>query len=271
MIAPDKNLSLSRQCKLVKLSRSSYYYKKRPISQRDNKLMNLIDEIFTENPDFGSRKIRDVLRRQKLKVSRKKVQRLMLFMGIQAIFPGKNLSKPGKGSEHKVYPYLLRKLSIVRPNQVWAMDITYIRLAHGFVYLTAVIDWFSRKILSWEVSTTMDQEFCLSAYRRAVNLNGSPEIMNTDQGSQFTSRAFRDLVEKSGTRLSMDGKGRALDNIVIERFWHTIKYGEIYLKEYQSVQEAKDGIDSYIRKYNGFRPHSEHGIQTPDEVYEKSA
>lgn len=271
MIAPDKDISLSRQCQLIQLPRSSYYYKNRPISPRDNTLMNRIDEVFTENPDFGSRKIRDVLRRERHKISRKKVQRLMLFMGIQAIFPGKNLSRPGNGSEHKVYPYLLRKLLIVRPNQVWSMDITYIRLAHGFVYLVGIIDWHSRKLLSWEVSTTMDQDFCLSTYRRAVNLYGAPEILNTDQGSQFTSTAFRSLVSGSGARFSMDGRGRALDNIAIERFWRTLKYGEIYLKEYKDMQEAKKGISAYIKRYNGFRPHSKHGINTPDEVYRRAA
>lgn len=271
MIAPDEKLSLSRQCRLMGLPRSSYYYRPKPPSGKDKRLMDRIDEIFTDSPDFGSRKIRDVLRREGNKTCRKKVQRLMALMGIQALFPGKNLSKPGKGSDHKVFPYLLRRLKINRPNQVWSMDITYIRLAHGFVYLAGIIDWHSRKLLSWEVSTTMDQEFCLSAYRRAVNLYGSPEILNTDQGSQFTSRDFRSLVEKSGARFSMDGKGRALDNIAIERFWRTLKYGEIYLKDYKDVQEAKDGISAYIKRYNSFRPHSKHGLNTPDEVYRRAA
>jgi putative transposase len=195
----------------------------------------------------------------------------MRIMEIRALFPGKNLSKPGIGSEHKVYPYLLRHMMIVRPNQVWSTDITYVRLAHGFVYLAAIIDWYSKKILSWELSTTMDQEFYLSTYRRAVNLYGAPEIHNSDQGSQFTSRAYRHLVNNSGAKFSMDGKGRALDNIAIERFWRTLKYGEVYLKEYKSVQEAREGISTYIRKYNSLRPHTTHGIQTPDEVYGRTA
>ena len=271
MISPNKRISISRQCKLLNLHRSNYYYKSRPMSDADLSIMNSIDEIFTDNPDFGSRQLRNALHRRGLKINRKKVQRLMRIMGIRALFPGRNLSKPGKGSEHVIYPYLLRKLNINRPNQVWSMDITYIRLSHGFIYLCAIIDWYSKKILSWELSTTMDQDFCLSTYRRAVNLYGVPEILNTDQGSQFTSKAFRKLVLGSGAKFSMDGKGRALDNIAIERFWKTLKYGEIYLKDYQSVQEAKEGIKAYMEKYNQQRPHTTHGILTPDEVYRKAA
>jgi len=271
MISPDEHISVSRQCQLVELPRSSFYYQKKPVSSENLELMKRIDEIFTESPDYGSRQIRNVLRRESLKINRKRVQRLMRIMGIMAIFPGKNLSKPGIGSEHKVYPYLLRKLSIGRPNQVWATDITYIRLAHGFVYLVAIIDWYSRKILSHEISITMDQEFCLSAYRKAVAKYGPPEILNSDQGSQFTSKDYRELVLKSGAKFSMDGKGRALDNISIERFWRTLKYGEVYLKEYQSVREAKDGIKDFIDKYNSRRPHTKHGILTPDEVFGSAA
>jgi putative transposase len=267
MISPDKQLGISRQCSLLGLARSSFYYKGKLISRRNLDLMKRIDEIFTENPDFGSRQITNALRREKQRVNRKRVRRLMRIMEIRALFPGKNLSKPGVGSEHKVYPYLLRNMVIDRPNQVWSTDLTYIRLAHGFVYLAAIIDWYSKKVLSWELSTTMDQEFCLSTYRHAVNLYGAPEIHNSDQGSQFTSRAYRHLVKDSGAQFSMDGKGRALDNIAIERFWRTLKYGEVYLKEYHSVQEAKEGISTYIQKYNSFRPHTTHGIQTPDEVY----
>jgi putative transposase len=271
MITPDEQLSISKQCNLLGLSRSTLYYRKRPVSSYTLTLMNRIDEIYTQSPDMGSRQIRNVLRREGHKVNRKRIQRLMLIMGIKALFPGKNLSKPGTGSEHKVYPYLLRNLKIERPNQVWSTDITYIRLSHGFIYLVGIIDWYSKKLLSWELSTTMDQEFCLSAYRRAVNLYGAPEILNSDQGSQFTSTAYRNLVEDSGAKFSMDGKGRALDNIAIERFWRTLKYGEVYLKDYQSVQEAKEGIDTFINRYNSTRPHTTHGIQTPDEVYRKTA
>ena len=271
MISPDKKLSVAQQCKLIGLPRSSFYYQPKPVSIYNQRIMRRLDEIYIDNPDFGSRQLRNVLKREGFKVNRKRIQRLMRIMGIQALYPGRNLSKPGKGSEHKIYPYLLRNLPINRPNQVWSTDLTYIRLAHGFIYLSAIIDWYSKKILSWEVSTTMDQEFCLSTYRRAINLYGAPEIHNTDQGSQYTAKDYRKLVKDSGAKFSMDGKGRALDNIAIERFWRTIKYGEIYLKEYQSVQEAKDGITSYINKYNSFRPHTAHGIKTPDEVYGYSA
>lgn len=271
MIAPCEEISLSRQCTLIGLSRSSLYYQNRPMPEADLRLMNRIDEIFTDNPDFGSRQIRNTFRRQNWVVNRKKIQRLMRIMGLRAIFPGRNLSKPGKGSEHIIYPYRLRKLVIDRPNQVWSTDLTYIRLSHGFVYLSAIIDWYSKKILSWELSTTMDQEFCLSTYRRAVNLFGAPQILNSDQGSQYTSRAYRTMVKNSGALFSMNGKGRALDNIAIERFWRTLKYGEIYLKDYSSVEEAREGIRSYIEKYNQKRPHTTHGILTPDEVYRNAA
>lgn len=271
MIAPDEQLSLSTQCNLLGLSRSTLYYRKRPVSSYTLTLMNRIDEIYTQSPDMGSRQIRNVLKREGHKVNRKRIQRLMLIMGIKALFPGKNLSKPGTDSEHKVYPYLLQNLKIERPNQVWSTDITYIRLSHGFVYLVGIIDWYSKKLLIWELSITMDQEFCLSAYRRAVNLYRAPEILNSDQGSQFTSTAYRNLVENSGVKFSMDGKGRALDNIAIERFWRTLKYGEVYLKDYQSVQEAQEGINTFINRYNSTRPHTTHGIQTPDEVYRRTA
>lgn len=271
MIAPCERISLSRQCDLIGLSRSSLYYRNKPMADADLRLMNRIDEIFTNNPDFGSRQIRNTLRRENYVVNRKRIQRLMRKMGLRAIFPGKNLSKPGKGSEHIIYPYRLRKLVIDRPNQVWSTDLTYIRLSHGFVYLCAIIDWYSKKVLSWEISTTLDQEFCLSTYRRAVNLFGAPEIHNSDQGCQFTARAYRMMVKESGALFSMNGKGRALDNIAIERFWRTLKYGEIYLKDYRSVEEAKEGIRSYIEKYNRERPHTTHGILTPDEVYWNAA
>ena len=271
MIAPHKHISISRQCELLGVSRSSYYYEPRPESPENIALMKLIDEIHTESPDLGSRQIRNTLRRKGIRVNRKRVQRLMLLMGIRALFPGKNLSKPGKGTGHIVYPYLLRNLDIDRPNMVWSTDITYIRLEHGFVYLSAIIDWYSRKILSWELSTTMDMDFCISTYQRAVNLYGSPEILNSDQGAQYTSREYRELVAASGAKHSMDGKGRALDNIAIERFWRTLKYGEVYLKDYQSVPEALDGISAFIKKYNSERPHTAHGIKTPDEAYTEAA
>ncbi len=230
--------------------------------------MKQIDEIYTESPEYGSRTIRDVLRREYgAKINRKRVQRLMQIMGIEAIYPKQNLSKPGIGREHKVYPYLLRNLDINRPNHVWATDITYIRLKRGFVYFVAIIDWYSRKILSWELSTTMDKSFCITALERAIRKYGVPEIINSDQGSQFTSKDFRDVLEKKGGTISMDGKGRAMDNIIIERFWRTLKYSEVYLKDYESPKEAYIGISKYIEKYNTKRPHTSLGGKTPREVY----
>ena len=237
-------MSISKQLKALGLPRSSYYYKERPMSDFNLKLMKRIDEIYTESPDYGSRTISKILRREEASigsrkgVNRKRVQNLMRIMGLQAIFPGRNLSKPGKGSGHKIYPYLLRSLAITKPDQVWCTDITYVRLEHGFVYLVAVMDWYSRRILSWEVSTTMDKAFCISALKRAMRLYGKPQIFNSDQGAQFTSHDFQKILTDEGVKISMDGKGRALDNIAIERFWRTIKYGEIYLKEYENTIEA---------------------------------
>ena len=264
----DAPLSINKQCNLVGVSKSGYYYKCKEMSEFNLKLMNRIDEIYTESPEYGSRKIRDVLRREfDSGINRKRVQRLMRIMGIEAIYPKKNLSKPGIGDEHKIYPYLLRNLKISRPNQVWATDITYIRLKHGFVYLVAIIDWYSRKILSWELSVTMDKSFCISVLERAIRKHGLPEIFNSDQGSQFTSKDFREVLEKKEVKISMDGKGRASDNIIIERFWRTLKYSEIYLKDYNNPIEANGGISSFIEKYNTRRPHSSLEGKTPDEVY----
>lgn len=268
MISPEhKKLSVNKQCSLLDISRSGYYYTPVPMSSDNLKLMRRIDEIYTESPDYGSRQIRDTLNKEGYKVNRKRIQRLMKLMGIEAIYPKRNLSKPGKGSEHKIYPYLLRNKAITRPNQVWCTDITYIRLEHGFVYLVAVMDWYSRKILSWELSVTMDRHFCISALERAIRLYGVPEIFNTDQGSQFTCRDYREVIEQNGIQMSMNGKGRSIDNIAIERFWRTIKYGEVYLKDYKNPIEAAEGISRYIDKYNARRPHSSLKKCTPDEVY----
>lgn len=263
-------MSIRKQLKALNLPRSSYYYPQRPMSDFNLKLMNRIDEIYTESPDYGSRTICKILRREyksQKRINRKRIQNLMRIMGIQAIFPGRNLSKPGKGSEHKVYPYLLRNRPITGPNDVWSTDITYIRLEHGFVYLVAVMDWYSRRILSWEVSTSMDKAFCISALERAIRLYGTPAIFNSDQGAQYTSRDFQKILTDKNIKISMDGKGRALDNIAIERFWRTLKYGEIYLKEYENTIEAVDGISNYIDKYNSRRPHSSLDDRTPDEAY----
>lgn len=270
MIDPGlKTISVRRQTEALELPRSTYYYQAKPLSTFNIRLMHRIDEIYTESPDYGSRMICKILRREysNKNINRKRIQRLMRIMGKQALYPKRNLSKPGKGSEHKIYPYLLRNKKIDHPNQVWSTDITYIRLKHGFVYLVAIMDWYSRRILSWELSTSMDSSFCTSTLDRAIRQYGAPEIFNSDQGSQFTSKDFRDRLEKRSVKISMDGKGRAIDNIVIERFWRTIKYGEVYLKEYESPLEAVDGISRFIEKYNSRRPHSSLEDRTPDEAY----
>jgi putative transposase len=267
MIGVNEKLSITRQCQLLDLSRSGFYYQPEAVSDLNDRMMKLIDEIYTDNPDFGSRQIRNALKRNGHKVNRKRIQRLMQIMGLQAIYPGRNLSKPGIGSEHKIFPYLLRNLKIERPNQVWSTDITYIRLHHGFIYLVAVMDWYSRKVLSWEISTTMDHSFCVSCLERAILKYGKPEILNSDQGSQFTCKEYRKTVLDKDILFSMDGKGRALDNIVIERFWRTLKYGEVYLKDYRNPVEASAEISRYIEKYNLKRPHTSLNYHTPDEVY----
>ena len=263
-------MSVVKQLKVLGLPKSTYYYKARPMSPFNLKLMRRIDELYTESPDYGSRMMTKILKREygTKKVNRKRIQRLMRIMGIQAIYPKRNLSKPGKGDEHRIYPYLLRNIRISRPNQVWCSDITYIRLEHGFIYLTAVMDWCTRKVLSWELSTTMDKSFCISALKRAMRIYGKPEIFNTDQGAQYTCKDFQDILRNAEAKISMDGKGRALDNIAIERFWRTLKYGEIYLKEYQSPIEAAEGINQFIEKYNSKRPHSALGDLTLDEMYQ---
>ncbi len=224
-------LAVSRQCELLNLPRSSYY---RCLGDRQGEsaenlaLMTLIDEEYTRRPFYGSRKMRDYLRRQGHKVNRKRVQRLMRRMGLRSVAPTPDTSKPSK--EHKVYPYLLRDIEVTRSNQVWATDITYIRLSGGFVYLVAIMDWYSRKVLSWELSSSMESSFCVSALERALRLYPAPEIFNSDQGSQFTSDAFTDVLKEHGVKISMDGKGRCMDNIFVERLWRSVKYEETYLK-----------------------------------------
>lgn len=268
MVEPEKPISIRKQCEIISLNRSSFYYQTKPENDDNLHLMNKIDEIFTESPDAGSRMIRKILKRKwGLVVNRKRVVRLMRKMGICAIYPGKNTSKPGKGSLHQIYPYLLRGLTINRPNQVWSTDITYIRMHRGFIYLVAVIDWYSKKILSWEISQTMESDFCISALKRAIVQWGKPEIFNTDQGSQFTSWDFQKVLKDLEIRTSMDGKGRATDNIAIERFWGTLKRGEVYLNEYHSAIDAYRGISKYIQKYNSERPHTTINDLTPDEAY----
>lgn len=268
MIRPDsRDLTITRQCELLGLTRSSFYREALDGETTENlELMRVIDAEYTKHPFYGARKIRDVLRRQGHKVNRKRVKRLMQLMGIQSIAPKPNTSKPSK--KHKIYPYLLGGLDINRINQVWCTDITYVRMPGGFVYLTAVMDWYSRKVLSWEVSVTMDDSFCVSALERAIRRYGKPDIFNTDQGSQYTGKDFTDVLKANGITISMDGKGRAMDNIMIERLWRSVKYEEIYLKEYASVLELIQSLKIYFEFYNTERPHASFGEQTPAEVYD---
>jgi putative transposase len=252
-------LSVRRQCELLNLSRSSYYYEVQQESEANLALMRQIDELYIERPFYGSRRLAD-----ELGANRKRVQRLMRLMGIEAVYPQKRTTWPGVG--HKIYPYLLRNVAIVRCNQVWSMDITYVPLKGGWLYLTAVIDWFSRKVLSWRLSNTIDTSFCVEALKAALK-RGQPEIFNTDQGSQFTTEKFTRHLQKRDIAISMDGKGRALDNVFIERLWRTVKYEEIYLKDYRSVWECEQGLNRYFAFYNTERRHSSLGRRTPAEVY----
>jgi putative transposase len=265
------SLSIKRQCELIGLPRASYYRDAAAGEEtaENLELMRLIDEEYTRHPFYGSRQIRNWLRRQGHKVNRKRVQRLMRKMGLVSVAPKPNTSRPG--AAHKVYPYLLRGLQITRPNQVWCSDITYIRLAHGFVYLTAVMDWHSRYVLAWEVSVTMDEGFCVSALESALRRHGRPQIFNTDQGSQFTGKAFTGVLEAAEVRISMDGKGRALDNIMVERLWRSVKYEEVYLKDYENVGELIAALRAYFDFYNNERPHQSHNGLTPAQVYHDEA
>ena len=263
-------ISIARQCELIQLSRASYYrtVKESPIveTQENLDLMRLIDEEYTRHPFYGSRQLRNYLRRQGHKVNRKRVQRLMRLMGIMSVAPKPNTSKKGKA--HKVYPYLLRDLLIDKPNQAWCTDLTYIRLQGGFVYLVAVMDWYSRKVLSWEVSTTMDDSFCVSALESAIRRYGIPEIFNTDQGSQFTGNAFINVLKAHDIKISMDGKGRWVDNVFIERLWRSVKTEDIYLKEYPTVLALRHGLRAYFQFYNDERPHDSLGKCTPSEFHD---
>ncbi len=227
--------------------------------------MKIIDEEYTKHPFYGSRKMRDALRRRGHRVNRKRIQRLMRMMGIQSIAPRPGTSRPHP--EHKVYPYLLRNLEVRCPDQVWSSDITYIPLRGGFAYLVAVMDWFSRYVLSWEISVSMDKEFCLSVLESALRCFGRPDIFNTDQGAQFTSKAYTDILKDNEVLISMDGRGRALDNVFIERLWRSVKYEEIYPKEYDSCSDLVAGLRDYFIFYNSNRPHTSLGGRTPAEVY----
>jgi putative transposase len=265
MVEPsNKSVPLKAQAQILSLSRSSLYYNPVGPSESEVRLKHRIDEIYTKHPVYGSRRINVMLRRDGWDVNRKRVQRCMREMGIAGICPGPNLSK--RNMEHRIYPYLLRNVTPNRPNHVWGIDITYIRLKHGWMYLVAVIDWYSRYIVSWQLDQTLEMPFVLTATRSAL-AQGTPEIWNSDQGSHFTSPQYTDLLKDAGVQISMDGKGRALDNIITERFWRTLKYEEVYLHEYTSPKEARREISRFIRDYNTDRPHQALGNRTPAELY----
>jgi putative transposase len=258
------SLSVVRQCRLLDISRSGVYYRPIGISQEDLALMKLIDRQYLVTPFYGARKIAAWLKSQGQRVNRKRVRRLMCVMGLKAIYRRPRTSKPAAG--HKIYPYLLSGLKITRPNQVWAADITYIPMARGCLYLVTIMDWYSRYVLSWRLSNTLDAGFCVETLEEALR-KGKPEIFNTDQGAQFTSEAFTGLLEQHGVRISMDGKGSYNDNLFIERLWRTVKYEEVYLKAYQDGGDARSGIGKYFRFYNTERPHQALGYRTPAEVF----
>ena len=265
LLRQHEKLSLSQQCKILGLSRSSIYYQKRPIKNEDLELMRLIDEQYLKRPVWGSRSMTTFLRRQGWKINRKRVQRLMRTMGLEAVYPRPKTSKANP--EHKIYPYLLRDLIIDRPNQVWATDITYVPMHRGFMYLVAIMDWHSRKVLSWRVSNTMDTDFCVEALEDAIRIHGRPEIFNTDQGSQFTSNIFTGKLEEYGVKISMDGRGRYQDNIFVERLWWTVKYHFLYLHAFNSGAELRYGLKNWFNFYNQERFHQSLDDKTPDEVY----
>jgi putative transposase len=265
MIDRSHDLPVTRQAKALNVSRGSVYYMPRPVSVADLAIMRRIDELHLEYPFMGSRMLRDMLHREGIEIGRRHVATLMRRMGIEAIYRRPNTSKPAPG--HKIYPYLLRGLTVDHPNQVWAMDISYIPMARGFVYLAAVVDWFSRKVLAWRLSITMETAFCIEAVEEALAKYGRPEMFNTDQGSQFTSAAFTGVLLNNAIAISMDGKGSWRDNVFVERIWRSVKYEEVYLKAYASVSEARTSIGRYLDFYNGQRPHSSLDRQTPDEAY----
>jgi len=265
MVEPmNSKIPIYRQCELIGLPRSSYYYEERKEREYNLLLMSLIDEQYTRTPFYGTRRMTAYLIRQGYEVNRKRIQRLMRLMGIEALYPKKELSIASP--EDKKYPYLLKGLAITEPNQVWSADITYIRMNKGFLYLVAIIDWYSRYVLAWELANTLDADFCLRALDRVL-LTSQPEIFNSDQGSQFTSGEFTEKLEKAGIKISRDGRGRVFDNIFIERLWRTVKYEEVYLHNYETVKEARESLDSYFLFYNSERLHQSLGYKTPQEVY----
>jgi putative transposase len=261
----QKGLSVAAQCKLLGVPRSNYYYKQVPVSESELWLMRRIDEIYTDWPFYGSRKIAQELKREGVSINRKHVQRIMRQLGLASNQPGPNTSKPHP--EHIKFPYLLNGLHLLGPLEVWSTDITYIGLPNGYVYLVAVIDWFSRLVLSYRLSNSLEASFCLEAFEEAIEHHGRPKIFNTDQGSQFTSQEFVNAVLRKDIRFSMDGRGRALDNIFVERLWRSVKYENVYLQDYQSVLEAKKGLGQYFQFYNTQRPHQSLEYKTPYEVH----
>jgi putative transposase len=265
MIDRSHDLPVARQAEMLGISRGSVYYLPRATPPADLALMRRIDELHLDYPFAGSRMLQGLLKRDGHDVGRLHVATLMKKMGIEAIYRRPNTSKPAPG--HKIFPYLLRKVPVTTPNHVWAMDITYVPMARGFVYLAAVVDWFSRKVLAWRLSISMDASFCIEAVEEALARHGRPAIFNTDQGSQFTSMAFTDVLKKAEIAISMDGRGAWRDNVFVERLWRTIKYEEIYLRAYASVSEARASIARYLAFYNAGRPHTSLDRQTPDEAY----
>ena len=259
------DLSKTRRCELLDVARSSAYYRGEPVSEADLAVMRLIDEIHLQWPFYGSRRMRDELEERGHTVNRKRVQRLMRQMGLRALYPRRRTSQPGKG--HKIYPYLLRDLSIERANQAWASDISYIPMAKGFMYLVAIMDWYSRRVLSWRVSNTLDAHFCIEALEEALQRFEAPEIFNTDQGSQFTCEAFTDVLKGHAIAISMDGKGRWVDNVFVERLWRSVKYEDVYLRAYETPTELRAGLARYFGFYNTKRRHSALDRRTPDAVY----
>jgi len=258
-------LSVRRQCELLSISRSGLYYRPEPTSPDELALMRRIDELHLKYPFYGSRKLSEVLRKEGRDANRKRIQRLMRLMGLEAMVPKPKTSEAHP--EHVTYPYLLRGLVISRVNQVWATDITYIPMKAGFVYLVAIMDWYSRRVLSWRISNTLDTAFCIDALQEALDRFGQPEIFNSDQGAQFTADAFTSILRARGVAISMDGKGRCLDNVFVERLWRSLKYEEVYLHAYDDVAEARAGIGRYMRFYNDERPHQSLGYQTPAAFY----
>jgi len=266
-VSSDDELPITRQCDLANVARSTFYAPEisTVASDQELELLGLIDAEYTRHPFFGSRKMRKYLRNLGHKINRKRVQRLMRILGLSGMAPGPNTSHPHP--EHKVYPYLLRGVKITHPNQVWSTDITYIRLARGFVYLVAVIDWYSRKVLSWQLSNTLDTGFCVDCLQQAIEAYGVPEIFNTDQGCQFTSKAFTGVLKSHGVTISMDGRGRALDNIFVERLWRSVKHEDVYIKGYHTMSELLTGLTEYFVFYNTERVHQSLDYNTPDHAY----